>query len=123
MRRYELTDYEWDAVSRYFPEKEPGTPGRPPKPDRPMLNAIMWVARSGAPWRDLPERFGPWETVYTRFRKLINNGVLIQIFKDLNVDADMQDVSLDSTSVKVHHDGTGAKKGAILPKLGVQEAD
>jgi len=112
MRRYELTDFEWERISKYFPDKEAGTPGRPPKPSRPILNGILWIARSGAPWRDLPERFGPWETVYTRFRELVASGILVQIFKDLNVDADLQDISLDSTSVKVHQAAAGAKKGA-----------
>jgi len=112
MRRYELTDFEWSRISKYFPEKEAGTPGRPPRPHRLIVNGIVWIARSGAPWRDLPERFGPWETVYTRFRELADNGILFQIFKDSNIDADMQDVSLDSTSVKVHQHAAGAKKGA-----------
>ena len=116
MRRYELTDDEWARIRGYFPEKEPGTRGRPPKSSREILNAILWIARSGAPWRDLPERYGPWETVYTRFRELVDTGVLLQIFKDLNVDADMQDVSLDSTSVKVHQHAAGAKKGANQQK-------
>lgn len=123
MRRYELTDTEWERIEKYFPEKISGTPGRPPKPIRPILNGILWIARSGAPWRDLPERFGPWETVYTRFRSLVNNGILVQIFSDLNIDADMQDVSLDSTSIRVHQHAAGAKKGANLPKSGAPEAD
>ena len=72
MRRYELTDNEWERIKQYFPEKAPGTPGRPPKPTRPILNGILWIA--GAPWRDLPERFGPWETAYTRFHELIDSG-------------------------------------------------
>jgi transposase len=112
MRRYELTDSEWIRIQGYFPEKEPGTRGRPPKPAREILNGILWMARSGAPWRDLPERFGPWETVYSRFRELVESGILSRIFKDLNVDADMQDLSLDSTSVKAHQHSAGAKKGA-----------
>jgi transposase len=122
-RRYELTDNEWERIKKYFPDKEPGTPGRPPKPHLPMVNAIVWIARSGAPWRDLPERYGPWETVYTRFRELINNGVLALMFSELNIDADMQDLSLDSTSVRVHQHGTGAKKGANPPKSDVHVAD
>jgi transposase len=111
MRRYELTDSEWERIAKYFPAKEPGRPGRPPKPPRDGLNGILWIAKSGSPWRDLPERFGPWETVYSLFSRLVKRGVLVQIFKDLNVDADLQDVSLDSTSVKVHQDAAGAKKG------------
>ncbi|GHU35369.1 hypothetical protein FACS1894105_03940 [Clostridia bacterium] len=116
MRRYELTDREWEMIKEFFPEKAPGTPGRPPKPARPMINAIIWIARSGAPWRDLPERFGPWETVYTRFRELIDSGLIVKIFRNLNIDADMQDVSIDSTSVKVHQHAAGSKKGAKRAK-------
>jgi len=123
MRRYELTDIEWERIKEYFPDKEPGTPGRPPKPIRQVINGIVWIARSGAPWRDMPERYGPWETVYTRFREFVDNGTLAKIFLDLNIDADMQDVSLDSTSIRVHQHGTGAKKGANQPKSDVQGVD
>jgi transposase len=119
MRRYELTDTEWERIRKYFPKKKPGTPGRPPKPHRTIMNGIIWIARSGAPWRDLPERYGPWETVYTRFRELIDNGVLVQLFRDLNIDADLQDLSMDSTSIKVHQHAAGAKKGDLQPKLDV----
>ena len=123
MPRYELTEEEWKRIVKYFPEKEAGTPGRPPKAIRPAINGIIWIARSGAPWRDLPERFGPWETVYWRFKELIRKGILLQIFQDLNIDADMQDISLDSTVVKAHQHSAGAKKGANPPKSGVQEVD
>lgn len=123
MRRYEMNDAEWERISNYIPEKEVGTPGRPPKPAREVLNGILWIARSGAPWRDLPERFGPWETVYTRFRELLTNGILVKIFADLNVEADMQDIAHDSTSVKVHQHAAGAKKGANPQKLAAHAAD
>lgn len=121
MRRYELTDQEWARISPYFPEKEPGTPGRPPKPHRPIVNGIVWIARSGAPWRDMPERYGSWETAYTRFRELIDSGVLVRIFQKLNIDADMQDLALDSTIVKAHQHAAGAKKGANRLKSDVPE--
>jgi transposase len=64
----------------------------------------------------MPERYGAWETAYTRFRELVDSGVLAEIFKELNIDADMQDLALDSTSVRVHQHGAGAKKGANQPK-------
>jgi len=123
MRRYELTDSEWERIAKYFPDRPLGTPGRPPKPHRPIVNGIVWIARSGAPWRDLPERYGPWETVYTRFRELVDNGILVQMFHDLNIDADLQDLSLDSTSVKVHQHAAGAKKGGHQPKSDVLAVD
>lgn len=123
MHRYEIIDSEWERIKDYFPDKETGSPGRPPKPARVKMNGIVWIARSGAPWRDLPERYGAWETVYTFYRELIDNGILLRIFAELNIDADMQDISLDSTSVRVHQHASGAKKGANVPKSDGQEAD
>ena len=116
IKRYELTDAEWERITKYFPEKEAGTPGRPPKPPRPKLNGVIWIARSGAPWRDMPDRYSPWNTVYDFFRELVDSGALVKIFADLNIDADLQDMSLDSTTSKVHQHGCGAKKGATPPK-------
>jgi len=121
MRRYELKDNEWERIEHYFPKKVAGSPGRPPNPHRPIVNGIIWIARSGAPWRDMPERYGSWETAYTRFRELVESGVLVQIFKELNIDADMQDLALDSTSVRVHQHAAGAKKGANQPKSDAHE--
>ena len=123
MRRYELTDIEWDRIKDFFPEKQAGTPGRPQKDTRPILNGVIWLARSGAPWRDLPERYGPWQTVYTRFQEWLKSGVVEQIFAALSIDADMETLSLDSTSVRVHQHGTGAKKGANQLKSDVPEED
>jgi transposase len=112
MHRYELTDFEWERIEKYFPEKLPGIRGRPPKSARTKLNGILWIARSGAPWRDLPERYGPREPVYDFFCELTADGLFIRIFNDLNVDSDLQDISLDSASVRVHQHAAGAKKGA-----------
>jgi transposase len=112
MRRYELSDHEWSRIEEYFEKKEAGTPGRPPRDPREMLNAIVWLARSGAPWRDLPERFGPWETVYSKFRKWLSENLLEKIFDALKIDADMETLCIDSTSVRVHQHAAGAKKGA-----------
>jgi len=123
MRRYELTDSEWERIKSFFPEKPEGSPGRPPKDTRPILNGVIWLARSGAPWRDLPERYGPWQTVYTRFQEWLKSGIIEKIFAALSIDADMETLSLDSTSIRVHQHGTGAKKGANLPKSGVPEED
>ena len=68
---YELEDAQWDRIKGYFP---PYRTGRPSSLDnRTALNAILWLMRSGAPWRDLPERYGSWKTVYSRFR-LVRTG-------------------------------------------------
>ena len=67
---YELSDAAWDLVANLFTETRRS--GRPRADDRLMLNGILWVLCSGAAWRDMPERFGPWSTVYPRFRDLRN---------------------------------------------------
>lgn len=110
-RRYELSDEEWERVKDLLPSDKLDRQGRPPKPNRDMLNAMLWIARSGAAWRDLPERYGPWETVYTRFKKWDEQHVFEEVFSVLSIDADYQDLSLDSTSIKAHEYSAGAKKG------------
>lgn len=89
LKRYELTDQEWNQISHLFPPEYNGKRGRPRKDNRTMLNAVVWIARSGAPWRDLPERYGPWKSVYSRFRKWIDDGILDNIFRILSMDAEL----------------------------------
>ncbi len=111
LKRYELTDQEWNRIAPLLPPEKPNRPGRPSKDNRTMLNAMVWIARSGAPWRDLPERYGPWETVYSRFRKWIEDGYLDNIFRVLSLEAELQELSLDASIVKAHQHSAGAKKG------------
>ena len=111
IRRYEITDEEWERIKPYIPEEqEAGSWGRPSKDSKTMLNGILWILRSGAAWRDLPERYGPWQTVYKRFVKWSEAGIFEKIFKNLAADADMQDISIDSTCIKAHKACAGAKK-------------
>ena len=110
-RRYELKDEEWERIQKYFPERKAGTMGRPYKDIRTTVNGILWIARSGAPWRDLPERYGSWNSVYKCFAKWEENHIFDMVFQELSIDADMQDLSLDSTSCKAHQHSAGAKKG------------
>ena len=77
---------------------------------------MVWIARSGAPWRDLPERYGPWETVYSRFRKWINDGILDNIFRVLSLEAELEELSLDASIVQAHQHSAGAKKGGLQTK-------
>ena len=85
--------------------------GRLPKDNRIMMNAILWLARIGAAWADIPERYGSYKTVYSRFCKWRDDGTLLRIFKALNEDADFENLSIDSTSIKAHPQSAGAKKG------------
>jgi len=110
-RRYEIKDEEWERVKDLLPPERTGKPGRPSSDNRKALNGILWVGRSGAPWRDLPERYGSWSSLYDRFARWSDAGVMEKIFELLSVDADMQDLSIDSTSIKAHQHAAGAKKG------------
>ncbi len=117
LRRYELTDSEWSRVVELLPPENTGKQGRPRKDNRTILNGMIWIARSGAPWRDLPERYGPWETVYSRFRKWIEDGIFDNIIRVLSMDVDLSELSLDASIVQAHQHSAGAKKGGLQPKL------
>ena len=123
LRRYELTDQEWNRIKDLLPPEKSGKLGRPSKDNRMILNAMVWIARSGAPWRDLPERYGPWETVYSRFRKWINDGILDNIFRVLGLDAELDELFMDSSIVQAHQHSAGAKKGGLPMKLDEAVAD
>ena len=110
-KRYEISDEEWEKVKELLPSEELPRQGRRPKPNRQMLNGILWIAKSGAAWRDLPERYGSWQTVYGKFTKWCREGVFEKVFQELNTDADMQDLIMDSSIVKAHQHSIGAKKG------------
>ncbi len=80
-----------------------------------MLNAMVWLARSGAPWRDLPERYGLWETVYSRFHKWIEDGIFDNILHVLSLGAELGELSVDASIVQAHQHSAGApKKGGFL---------
>src|ERR1700683_472956 len=75
MRRYELSDRQWSRVAPLLsPRSQRRKAGRPPCDHRAVLNGILWVLHTGAPWRDLPERYGPWETVFARFNRWRRDG-------------------------------------------------
>lgn len=96
-----------------LPPENTGKQGRPCINNRTILNGIIWIARSGAPWRDLPERYGPWETVYSCFRRWIEDAILDNIFRVLSLEAEREELSLDASIVQAHPHSAGAKKGAF----------
>jgi transposase len=89
MKRHELTDEQWALVEPLIPRSTART-GRPPSDPRLMLNGIFWVLHTGAPWRDLPERFGPWQTVYDHFRRWRKAGVSARVVEALQLKLDKQ---------------------------------
>ncbi|WP_141506244.1 IS5 family transposase [Paenibacillus luteus] len=108
-RRYELSDEQWEQIKDMFPPYQTGRPSK--SSNRTMFNAILWIARSGAAWRDLPEeRYGSWKTVYSRFCKWRDTELLFAIFQALHVEPDFENLSIDSTSIKAHQHSAGAKK-------------
>ena len=92
IRRYEVSDEQWNQIKDMFPRAKTG---RPPKDNRIMFNAILWLSKSGAAWADIPERYEPYQTVYSRFCKWRDDGTLLNIFKVLNEDADFENLSID----------------------------
>lgn len=94
----ELTSEQWERVRPVMPPETTGKRGRPRKDDRSMLNGILWIAHSGAQWRLLPSQYGPWQSVYTRFTKWRDEGVMDAIFQILSTDADIENLSIDSVN-------------------------
>ena len=117
VNRHELADEQWQVIEPLLPK--PGRMGRPPRDAREMLEAMLWILRTGAPWRDLPDWYGPWETVYGKFRHWLDAEVLDRLVQKLRVmlaDADKIDWELwcvDGTSVRAARCAAGApQKGA-----------
>jgi len=108
-----LSDTQWERIAPILPGK-PGDPGRTADDNRLFVEAVLWIVRTGAPWRDLPELFGFWNTVFRRFRRWAKNGVFDKLFKSLSGDPDFEYAIVDGTIVRVHKHGTGAKGGLAL---------
>jgi len=113
MRRHELSDEQWNRLKEKLPPERKPQGGRPAKDNRVMLNGIIYWLNTGIPWRDLPERFGSWKSVYTRFSRWSKSGVFEQVLAALIAEeiVDEATLMLDSTIIKVHQHGSG-KKGA-----------
>lgn len=124
MCKYELTDYQRSQIKDLIPPKT-STCDRARRDPRELLNAIIWVLRTGAPWCELPEKYGLWHTAYNNFWKWTREGILENIFKKFASLAENADeVQIDSTYVKAHQHSAGAKKGDLQRKGSViPEAD
>ena len=107
---YDVTDDQWMRIQPQLPPEYTGKKGRPRKDNRTMLNGMLWMNYSGAQWRQLPERYDPWQSVYARFAKWRDEGIWEKIFSELTKDADTENLSIDSTCIKVHESSNGGKK-------------
>ncbi len=114
MRRHELTDAEWARIQPHLPPQKAGARR---KDDRLVINAILWKLATGVPWRDLPARYGPWQSIYTRFRRWTQGGVWDRLFAAIQREADAKgqidwDVHfVDGTVIRAHQHAAGAKGG------------
>jgi transposase len=109
-RRYELTDREWKLIEPYLTGLK-SQAGRTGIDNRLFINAVLWIARTGMPWRALPENFGPWERTYRRFSRWAKKGLWKTIFESVQ-DPDLDWAMIDSTIVRGHQASAGQKKAA-----------
>jgi transposase len=116
MLRLMLNDSQWLLVEQLLPGK-PYDPGRSAVNNRLFLEAVLWVARTGVPWRDLPPEFGRWNSVYKRFARLDSRGVWRDIFSALQRSGLPIEVFLDGTIVRAHQHSAGARKKTVLRRL------
>ena len=111
MEKYELSDYQWEQIKNFIPAKTSKC-GRARRDPRELINAIVWVLRTGSPWCALPEKYGNWHTAYNNFRKWTQEGVMAKIFEAFAPKEDeTAELQIDSTYVKAHQHSAGAKKG------------
>jgi len=133
MARGDLTDDQWQRLQPLLPPERSGQRGHPYRSHREVLNGILWIQRTGAPWRDLPERYPPYGTCHDRLTRWTRRGVWSQILEALLAEADARGelewarVYVDSTTVRAHQHAAGArrkgaKKGA-LRRLPVKGSD
>src|ERR1700726_4180322 len=107
-----LTNEQWAHVEPLLPSAS-HKGGRPAKPHRPMGEAMLWVLRTGAPWRDLPSTYGPWQSVYTRFSRWSESGVLARLFAALSRERDDEGYHVDATIVRAHQDASGGAREGV----------
>lgn len=107
--RHELSEAQWQQINDLLPSDQPRGTFRP-LPNREVINAILWILRSGAPWRDLPDRYPNWKSVHTRFLRWARAGIWNRVLNTLAVDADDEVAIIDASIVRVHMDSVGGKK-------------
>ena len=122
MARFVLRDDQWERLAPLLPGKVSDC-GVTAKDNRVFIEAVLWIGRTGAPWRDLPTELGNWHTTYTRFSRWVKKGVWDRVFEALSTDCDLEEVMLDSTAVRAHQHAAGAKKNTAHRLWAVLAAD
>jgi putative transposase len=121
-KRYELSQAQWERIAPMLPGKS-SDPGRTGSDNRLFVNGCLWVLRSGAHWRDLPERYGKWKTLHKRFNRWAKAGVWDAVFSSLIKDRDNRYLMLDTTLVRAHQQAATGKGGPRIRLWGAPEAD
>lgn len=116
-RRYELSDFEWRVIEPLLSNKPRGVPR---VDDRRVLNGIYWRLRTGSPWADIPDRYGPATTCYNRFVRWRKAGVWDRLFAAVGAAYAGEVQMIDSSSIRVHQHGANSKKGVRKPNPGTQ---
>jgi len=111
--RHAISDADWDRIKDRLPGR-PGQTGWVAKDNRLFMDAVLWIAKTGAPWRDVPERFGNWNSIWKRFDRWSRKGTWKLVFEALQ-DADLEWLILDSTVIRAHPCAAGAKKKRMGP--------
>jgi transposase len=110
MHRHALTDAQWKRLEPLLPRRPQGR--KSTLGDRLFVDAVLYRAKTGLPWRDLPERFGPWKTVYNRFANWAAKAHWAEIFRELQVEVDRIGSIVDGSVVRAHQDASGGKGGS-----------
>jgi transposase len=113
--RHEISNADWDRIKGFLPG-QPGQHGGVAQDNRRFINAVLWIARTGAPWRDLPSRLGEWNSQWRRFDRWAKAGRFTAI-ADVLRDPDMDLLILDSTVIRAHPCAAGAKKNGTAPAV------
>lgn len=122
MERRVLRDDPWEQIKDWLPGKASDR-GVTAKDNRLFVEAVRWIGRTGAPWRDLPPELGHWHTTVTRFARWAKAGVWERVFQALSGDRDVEEVMLDSTAVRAHQHAAGAPKNTAHRLWAVLAAD
>jgi len=123
MDRLVLSDADWDRMSGLIIGR-PDQKGSTGRDNRMFVEGVLWIVRTGSPWRDLPEVFGDWNSAFRRFSRWSQKGVWRRIFEAMSGDPDFEYLIIDSTIVRAHQHASGAKKGGLkIRPLDARAAD